>query len=111
MVVHYAGKPVRMDPILELGLPVIEDAAHAVDSKLGGKVCGSMGTVGAFSFDAVKNLAMGEGGGVTAHDPAMIERARLLRYCGFDRTGATAQARCSAGISQTNMGIVPKRIR
>jgi len=92
MVVHYAGKPVRMDPILELGLPVIEDAAHAVDSKLGGRACGSMGTVGAFSFDAVKNLAMGEGGGVTAHDPAIIERSRLLRYCGIGKSGFEASA-------------------
>lgn len=32
MVVHYAGLPVDIDPILELGYPVIEDAAHAVDS-------------------------------------------------------------------------------
>ena len=69
MVVHYAGKPVDMEPILKLGFPIIEDAAHAVDSKLDGRPCGSMGTVGIFSFDSVKNLAMGEAGGVTARDP------------------------------------------
>lgn len=90
MVVHYAGKPVRMDPILALGLPIIEDAAHAVDSTLGGKSCGSMGVVGAFSFDAVKNLAIGEGGGVTASNPELLERARLLRYCGIGKSGFEA---------------------
>lgn len=63
MVVHYAGLPVKMGPILDLGLPVVEDAAHAVDSTLNGKALGSIGTVGIFSFDSVKNLAMGEGGG------------------------------------------------
>ena len=46
MVVHYAGKPVDLDPILDLGYPVIEDAAHAVDSRYGGRACGSLGDVG-----------------------------------------------------------------
>lgn len=93
MVVHYAGKPVLMDEILKLGFPVIEDAAHAVDSQLNGRYCGAMGTVGIFSFDAVKNLVMGEGGGVTAKDPALIERARLLRYCGIGKSGFEASAK------------------
>jgi dTDP-4-amino-4,6-dideoxygalactose transaminase len=90
MVVHYAGKPVRMQPILDLGFPVIEDAAHAIDSKLAGKYCGTIGTVGVYSFDAVKNLAMGEGGGITAHDPELVSRARVLRYCGIGKSGFEA---------------------
>lgn len=92
MVVHYAGKPVKMQPILEFGLPVIEDAAHAVDSKLHGKACGTIGDIGCFSFDAVKNLAMGEGGGVTARDPELVTRARTLRYCGIGKSGFEASA-------------------
>ena len=92
MVVHYAGKPVRMDPIMKFGIPVIEDAAHAVDSKLGDKYCGAIGAVGVYSFDAVKNLAMGEGGGLTAQDPELIARARLLRYCGIGKSGFEASA-------------------
>jgi aminotransferase len=92
MVVHYAGKPVRMDPILAFGLPVIEDAAHAVDSKLGDKYCGSIGTVGIYSFDAIKNLAMPEGGGVTARDKEMVVRARHLRYCGIAKSGFETSA-------------------
>ncbi len=92
MVVHYAGKPVRMEPILELGLPTIEDAAHAVDSCLNGKPCGSIGTVGIYSFDAVKNLAMGEGGGITAQNPELVARARTLRYCGIGKSGFEASA-------------------
>jgi aminotransferase len=92
MVVHYAGKPVSMGPIQDFGLPVIEDAAHAVDSRLAGRSCGAMGAVGVFSFDAVKNLAMGEGGGVTAQDPELVARARLLRYCGIGKSGFEAAA-------------------
>lgn len=92
MVVHYAGKPVEMDPILDLGLPVIEDAAHAVDSWLNGKACGSIGTVGIYSFDAVKNLASPDGGGITAKDISLVERVRTMRYCGIGKSGFEASA-------------------
>jgi dTDP-4-amino-4,6-dideoxygalactose transaminase len=92
MVVHYGGLPVRVDEIQKLGLPIIEDAAHAVDSRLKGAACGGLGDVGIFSFDAVKNLAMGEGGGLTARDPARVERARRLRYCGIGKSGFEASA-------------------
>ena len=96
MVVHFAGKPVDMDPILELGLPVIEDAAHAVDSYYKNKPCGGIGDVGIYSFDAVKNLTTGEGGGITARRSELIDRARILRYCGIGKSGFEAAA-SSAG--------------
>lgn len=87
MVVHYAGLPVEMEPILRLGLPVIEDAAHAVDSIHNGQPCGGIGDIGIFSYDAVKNLTVGEGGGITCRDPALIERAKVMRYCGIGKSG------------------------
>lgn len=93
MVVHYAGRPVCMDPILGLGLPTIEDAAHAVDSTLDGRPCGTMGTVGIYSFNAIKNLASCDGGGLTAGDPALVERAEMLRYCGIGDSGLERSTR------------------
>ncbi len=87
MVVHYAGLSVEMKPILDLGYPVIEDAAHAIDSTYDGKACGTIGDVGIFSFDAVKNLTVGEGGGITTKDPSKIERAKIMRYCGIGKSG------------------------
>lgn len=90
MVVHYAGLPVEMAGIQKLGFPVIEDAAHAVDSKHKGASCGGIGDLGIFSFDAVKNLAMGEGGGLTCRDASHYERARQLRYCGIGKSGFEA---------------------
>lgn len=92
MVVHYAGLPARVDEIAKLGLPIIEDAAHAVDSRLKGLACGGLGDVGIYSFDAVKNLAMGEGGGLTAKDPKRLARAKQLRYCGIGKSGFEASA-------------------
>lgn len=87
MVVHYAGLAVDMDPILALGYPVIEDAAHALDSTYKGKPCGAIGDVGIFSYDAVKNLTVGEGGGITAARSEYIERAKVMRYCGIGKSG------------------------
>jgi aminotransferase len=90
MVVHYAGLPVDLEPIQALGFPIVEDAAHAVDSRYRGKPCGGIGDVGIFSFDAIKNLAVGEGGGVTALKAEVMDRARKLRYCGIGKSGFEA---------------------
>jgi aminotransferase len=87
MVVHYAGKPVRMETLSSLGLPIIEDAAHAVDSKLGDQYCGSIGDIGIYSFDAIKNLPMPEGGGITTKNPNHAEQTNNLRYCGIGKSG------------------------
>jgi dTDP-4-amino-4,6-dideoxygalactose transaminase len=108
MVVHYAGKPVDMDGVLGLGHPVIEDAAHAVDSRIDGRACGSMGTLGVYSFDAVKNLAMGEGGGLTARDPELVARARLLRYCGIGKSGFQASADKARWWEYAIVDVMPK---
>lgn len=90
MVVHFAGKPVDMDPIIELGFPIIEDAAHSVDSYYNNKICGAIGDVGIYSFDAVKNLTAGEGGGITSQNKELIDRAKILRYCGIGKSGFEA---------------------
>lgn len=92
MVVHYGGKPVDMDSIMALGFPVLEDAAHAIDSTYKGKHCGAIGEAGIFSFDAVKNITTGEGGGLLHKDPQKLELARKLRYCGISKSGFEASA-------------------
>ena len=92
MIVHYAGKPVNVEEIKKFGLPVIEDAAHAVDSMIDSKYCGSIGDIGVYSFDGVKNLAIGEAGGLTSNSKEVLERAAKLRYCGISKSGFEASA-------------------
>ena len=92
MAVHYGGLPAEVEEIAGLGFPVVEDAAHAVDSRRRGRSCGGLAEIGIYSFDAVKNLVMGEGGGLTARDAALLERARRLRYCGIGKSGFEASA-------------------
>ena len=90
MVVHYGGKPVNMKPLLELGLPIIEDAACAIDSKIDDLYCGGIGDIGCFSFDSMKNLSAGEGGAMTSTSQTTIERIKRLRYCGITKSGIDA---------------------
>ena len=87
MVVHFAGLPVDLDPILDLNIPIIEDAAHATYSNYKGRSCGGIGDVGIYSFDSVKNLAVGEGGGITTKHEELANNARALRYCGIKKSG------------------------
>jgi len=77
MIVHYAGRPVNMEEILSLNIPIIEDVAHAVDSKINGKHCGSFGKINAFSFDPIKNIATPDAGGVSLNEE-LVEKAKQL---------------------------------
>jgi len=87
MVVHYAGLPVDIDPILNLGYPVIEDAAHAVVSSYKNKSCGALGEIGVFSFDPIKNLSSCEGGGMFFKDEKLLKQAINMRLCGVGSSG------------------------
>jgi dTDP-4-amino-4,6-dideoxygalactose transaminase len=60
--VDLAGQPADLDPLIELGLPVIEDAAHAAESSYRGRKVGSIADATCFSLYATKNIAAGEGG-------------------------------------------------
>ncbi|WP_254508084.1 DegT/DnrJ/EryC1/StrS family aminotransferase [Anatilimnocola floriformis] len=87
--VHLFGQCADMSSIMSLGLehniPVIEDAAQAIDAKHGGAAAGSMGAIGCFSFYPTKNLGgMGDGGLLTTNDPKLAERLRLFAAHGMN---------------------------
>jgi len=87
MPVHLYGQSADMDRILEIaaahGLDVVEDAAQAHGTRFRGKLCGTMGRVGCFSFYPGKNLgAYGDGGMVVTDDDQIAERLRRLRNYG-----------------------------
>ena len=60
--VHLAGQVADLDPIIALGLPVVEDAAHAAESVYRGRKIGGISDASCFSLYATKNIAAGEGG-------------------------------------------------
>lgn len=89
--VHYAGVACEMDAIMALAakykLFVIEDAAQGVMSTYKGKALGTIGHIGCFSFHETKNYtAGGEGGATLINDPALVERAEIIREKGTNRS-------------------------
>jgi len=85
--VHYFGHSADMDPInkfaKENNLYVIEDCAQSHGTKYNGKVAGSLGDMGAFSFFATKQMTTGEGGIITLNDPDKAEFIRSFRSHGM----------------------------
>jgi dTDP-4-amino-4,6-dideoxygalactose transaminase len=88
--VHYSGHPCDIERILHAaagadGIPVIEDAAHALGAAVDGRPIGSFGTASAFSFYATKNVTTGEGGMITTGDHHLADRLESLRLHGIQR--------------------------
>ena len=87
VALHYGGFPCDMDTVLEIagrhGLVVIEDAAHAPGAIWRGRMCGTLGLAGCFSFFSNKNLPVGEGGMIASNDDELAARVRLLRSHGM----------------------------
>lgn len=90
VVVHYAGVPCDMAAIgaaaSRAGAMVIEDNAHGLFGRWHGQRLGSFGAMSTLSFHDTKNLTCGEGGALLINDPALVERAEIVREKGTDRT-------------------------
>ncbi|OQX60384.1 MAG: dTDP-4-amino-4,6-dideoxygalactose transaminase [Helicobacteraceae bacterium 4484_230] len=88
--VHYAGVGCEMDAITEIaeryGLFVIEDAAQGMTSTYKGKILGTIGHMGTYSFHETKNYTSGgEGGLLIINDERFAERADIIREKGTNR--------------------------
>ncbi|TNH42053.1 UDP-4-amino-4-deoxy-L-arabinose aminotransferase [Photorhabdus luminescens] len=91
--VHYAGAPCDLDALRgiaqEAGIPLIEDAAHALGTRYKNEWIGEHGTA-IFSFHAIKNATCAEGGLIATDNSELVERIRCLKFHGlgidaFDR--------------------------
>ncbi len=90
VAVHYAGVGCEMDTILAIagrhGIPVVEDNAHGLFGKYRGRWLGTFGNLATQSFHETKNITCGEGGALLLNDPALIDRAEIIREKGTDRS-------------------------
>lgn len=88
--VHYAGVACEMDTILDIaarhGLAVVEDAAQGAMAYYKGRALGAIGDLGTLSFHETKNVISGEGGALLIADPALAQRAEIIREKGTDRS-------------------------
>ncbi len=89
MVVHYGGVPASMAAIRALavshGLPVIEDAAHALGARYAGQPIGGQSEYAMYSLQAIKHLTTVDGGMLACRNPTDLPRGRRLRWFGIDR--------------------------
>jgi dTDP-4-amino-4,6-dideoxygalactose transaminase len=88
--VHYAGVGCEMDTIMDIacrhGLDVVEDNAHGLFGSYHGRPLGTFGRMATQSFHETKNINCGEGGALVLNDPALIERAEIIREKGTNRS-------------------------
>jgi len=86
MPVHIYGLPADMNRILALAkkhqLPVIEDACQAWLAEYDGKMCGTLGDLGTFSFQNSKHIPSGEGGALAGSNDALMDRCFAYHNCG-----------------------------
>lgn len=81
--VHLFGQCADLDPLLKLGIPIIEDAAQAIGARYQDRPAGTIGLMGTFSFFPSKNLGgAGDGGAISTNDAALAEKLKILRVHG-----------------------------
>lgn len=97
MPVHYAGHPVPMEELMpwarEKGLKVIEDCAHTAGAEYKGKILGTWGDIGCFSFEEKKLMTTGDGGMMVTNQPELFKDVKAMRWVGIDKDNwKTAQS-------------------
>lgn len=88
--VHYAGVGCEMDALVGIaqrhGLEIVEDNAHGLFGTYRGRSLGTFGRMAAQSFHETKNINCGEGGALVLNDPALVDRAEIIREKGTNRS-------------------------
>jgi dTDP-4-amino-4,6-dideoxygalactose transaminase len=99
MVVHYGGIPAPMDGIRSVaekaGIPVIEDAAHALGARYGNHPIGVFSEYTMFSLQAIKHMTTIDGGMLACKDPKDLAKGRTLRWFGIDRQASRTELNVS----------------
>lgn len=89
LVVHYAGLPVRLNEILDIGkragIPVIEDCAHALGARYAGRGVGALSDFAIYSLQAIKHMTTVDGGVLSFRNPELEDRAKRFRWFGLQR--------------------------
>ncbi len=87
---HFAGFPAHMDELEaiagELGIYLITDAAHAIETVYHGRPSGQLGKAACYSFYPTKNITTGEGGMLTTDDGDLADHVRSLRMHGVTKS-------------------------
>ena len=83
MPVSLYGLPAPVPELKKLGFPVVEDSAQCFLGKIGGRIAGTIGELGSFSFQNSKHITCGEGGMVVTDDPELAAAVRRFSSLGY----------------------------
>jgi dTDP-4-amino-4,6-dideoxygalactose transaminase len=121
--VHLYGVPANMDAILHIAhqydIPVLEDAAEALGSKIADKHCGTFGTLAALSFNGNKIITTSGGGALVGKDEKLIAKSRFLATQARDNAPHYQHSEIGynyrmsnivAGIGRGQMEVIKERI-
>ena len=116
LAVHLYGQASKMDTVMKLaeryGLKVVEDCAQSHGAKYGGKMTGSFGDAGCFSFYPTKNLgAFGDGGAITTNDPGIAEQVRILRNYGSKEKYRNQVVGVNSRLDELQAGLLRVRLK
>jgi dTDP-4-amino-4,6-dideoxygalactose transaminase len=113
--VHVYGQMADLDAIVPIarqhGLKLLEDCAQSTGARQHGRVCGSIGDAGAFSFYPTKNLgAIGDGGMIVTGDTALADRLTRLRQYGWDNSRISAEIGVNSRLDEMQAAILAVKL-
>lgn len=115
LVVHLYGQASNMKPIMDIAhrydLRVVEDCAQSHGAKYGGKMTGTFGDIGCFSFYPSKNLgAFGDAGAVVTDDPDINEKIRVFRNYGSEKRYYNRVVGTNSRLDEMQAGLLRVRL-
>ncbi|MBQ4068848.1 MAG: DegT/DnrJ/EryC1/StrS family aminotransferase [Lachnospiraceae bacterium] len=116
MVVHLYGMPCDMEKVMSIAkkykLRVIEDCAQSHGAEHKGKVTGTFGDIGCFSFYPTKNLgAFGDGGAIITNDSTIYDRIKILRNYGSDKKYHNKEVGYNSRLDEIQAGLLRVKLR
>lgn len=115
LVVHLYGQASNMTPVMRLahkyGLRVVEDCAQSHGACFEGKMTGTFGDIGCFSFYPSKNLgAFGDGGAIVTDDPGLAEDVRVFRNYGSEKRYYNRVVGTNSRLDELQAGLLRVRL-
>ncbi|WP_408070065.1 DegT/DnrJ/EryC1/StrS family aminotransferase [Butyrivibrio sp. JL13D10] len=116
LVVHLYGQSARMDKVQELckkyDLKLVEDCAQSHGACYGGKMTGSFGNIGCFSFYPSKNMgAFGDAGAITTDDPELARLMKIYRNYGSEKRYHNMVVGANSRLDEMQAGLLRVRLK
>jgi dTDP-4-amino-4,6-dideoxygalactose transaminase len=124
IVVHLYGMPAKIVDLMKIAnkydIPVIEDAAEALGSKIGNKACGTLGDLGILSFNGNKIITTSGGGALVSNNNEYITKARFLATQARDKAPHYQHSQIGynyrmsnvlAGIGRGQLEVIEERVK